>query len=89
MRDIVVVGDRTDPRTQNLLRAAHGTYAPGTTVFFVGADADPDLLPAPARNKYSDHSQPVAYVCQSFTCSPPVGEPEELRDLLRGQTAGS
>jgi uncharacterized protein YyaL (SSP411 family) len=83
-RDVVIVGDREDPRTVQLLRAAHGTYAPGTTVFCVEPGDDQELLPAPARGKTSTDAQPLAYVCQAFTCSPPVAEPQELRDLIQG-----
>ncbi len=81
-RDVVVVGDRDDPRTGALVRAACSVYAPGLSVFtFDGRDSGAPL-PAIARGKAHPHETPSAYYCASFTCSPPVTEPRALLELL-------
>lgn len=82
-REVVIVGGRDRAETRSLLRVAHGSYAPGQSVFVVEPGAPDAFVPVPARGKTTGLDTPAAYVCESFTCSPPVTDPEDLRAALR------
>jgi len=83
--EVVVVGPRTDARTQALHRAAVTSFSPGKTVLlveredaFVPAAVEPMLSSKPAE------AGPVAFVCKGTLCSPPASDPKKLRALLSG-----
>ena len=78
---LVIVGDRRDPATAALRRAAFNSASP----LLVLSSREPDTaLPAthPAFAKGLVDGKPAAYVCIGPTCSPPVTEPDELRRRL-------
>lgn len=81
-REVVVVGPRDSAETQALLRAAYASYAPGQSVFVVEPDREDAFVPVPARGKTMKLDVPAAYVCESFTCSSPVTDPDDLRTVL-------
>ena len=81
-REVVIVGKRDLPETAALVRAAHTTYAPGQSVFVVDPNEPDAFVPVPARGKTQTLGAPAAYVCESFTCSAPVMEPDDLRTIL-------
>ena len=81
-REIVIVGGRDRAGTEALVHVAHAVYAPGQTVFVVDPENPEAFVPPVARGKVGSGEVPVAYVCESFTCSPPVSDPEELRTAL-------
>ncbi|MGD9896494.1 MAG: thioredoxin domain-containing protein [Candidatus Methylacidiphilaceae bacterium] len=83
---VVVVGRRADPQTWNLLAAgAHGLprrkllllIEEGGRIPFLG-DQEAFYLSLPARDE-----GPVAYLCQSSSCSEPISDPETLRARLQ------
>ncbi len=86
-RDVVIVGTRDKPQTRELARAAYSAYAPNQTVFVVEPGTDDSLLPVPARGKAVAVGQAAAFVCESFTCSAPVTDPDELRAILASRSA--
>jgi uncharacterized protein YyaL (SSP411 family) len=79
--DIVIVGAKSDPRTQALIHAVYNSWLANRSVAWVdpaGITAAPALAEGkPAR------AEPVAYVCRGRACSLPVTTPSELLPLLR------
>ncbi len=83
---VAVVGARSDPRTRALLAAGASLLSwrrlllgiePGRRFPFLGEKEGFYLsLPLPSGT-------PVAYLCQSFSCSEPISDPETLRMRLR------
>src|SRR5262249_45007529 len=80
--DIVVIGDRADPRTGELRQAAADVYAPNKSLMLVAPGHPDEYLPEAVRGKGLVEGKPTAYVCRSFVCSSPVTAAEELRRLL-------
>ena len=65
---MTIVGERDDPRTQAMQRAALATYAPNRRVHTV----------APNESEYPYPGAPVAYICTQGACSLPIGEPADI-----------
>ncbi len=85
----IVVGDREDRDTRELIRTIDETYTPGTILVVVPADQSASqvgaLVPA-ARDAVPVHGHQAAYVCSGSMCSQPVDNPEDLRELLKGRS---
>ncbi len=82
--EIVLLGSRTDARLQALESAARAAYAPGKTILV--AEGEEAYVPDAVehmRKTAEARAGSVAFVCQGTTCSPPTGDPERLRGLLR------
>ena len=64
---IVVVGPRNNPRTQELIRAVWGKALPNRLLYVVESG---EALPAghPAFGKGMENGAPTAYLCQRNTC---------------------
>ncbi len=76
--EVVIVGDRADPRTHALRTEVTHRLLPGS-VLLVASDADPSiplLADRPARGV------PTAYVCEHYACREPVTDPAALRAQL-------
>ena len=81
-QEIVVVGDRQDPATRELLAMIHSLYLPNMTLQLAsGTDALEKLSPL-LEGKIQIQGKPTVYVCQNFTCSAPVTSWQELKPLL-------
>ena len=80
-KEIVIVGDRTDPATKNILTRIQSTYIPNKVVIFVD-EKNPNALPPIAQGKTSLDGKPTVYVCHNFTCSRPVTSWADLEPLL-------
>jgi uncharacterized protein YyaL (SSP411 family) len=80
-RQVVIVGPAGDPRTEALLRAAHGAFVPFGVVLPVTPGPPQEAL---ARmmpwigGMTPVAGEPAAYVCRDFTCDRPVTDPEAL-----------
>jgi len=72
--ELVVSGDRQDPRTRALLAKAHQTYLPGMVLSLVEADPGLPLH----RDRGPVAGAPVAYFCRSRACLAPITDPEVL-----------
>lgn len=72
---VVVVGDRHDPRTQGLFRAASETWLPSRVVQLLDPSTDAAHL---ARLELPSRAEPVAYVCLAHDCAAEHREPETL-----------
>jgi uncharacterized protein YyaL (SSP411 family) len=85
---VVVVGSRSDPRTQALLTAA--LAAPDPAVVVVQIAETQGLNPAhPAYGRSTVAGAPAAYLCRRSVCSLPVSDPEALRQMLRTRSSPS
>ena len=81
-KEIVVVGNREDPRTIDLLKNIHQLYLPNKLLQLVGPDQPlADISPI-LRGKSQIGDQPTVYVCHNFTCSAPVTSWPALKPLL-------
>jgi len=83
-KEIVLVGRKTDPGMQDLLRQIQGRYVPNKTLMIVDGTEGVGLqkVPVVARGKTALDGKPTAYVCHNFACSQPVTEWAGLETLL-------
>ena len=81
-KDVIVVGKPDDSRTTELLAVINSLYLPSMTVQLVGPDEPLEEVSPLLAGKTQIHGSATAYVCQNYTCSAPVTQPEELRLLL-------
>jgi hypothetical protein len=80
-QEIVLVGERSDPRTQALLAVVRQRYLPDAVVA-LKHPAEESHLPLFQGRSLID-GKPAAYVCENYACKLPVTEPEELAKLLK------
>jgi uncharacterized protein YyaL (SSP411 family) len=80
--EIVVLGPRNHPKTQELIAAVIGRSLPNRTLQVVDSG---DALPAghPAYGKAMENGMPTAYICQRQTCSAPIANPVTLSQVLQ------
>jgi uncharacterized protein YyaL (SSP411 family) len=78
--EVVVVGRRDAPGAAALWSEVSRTYLPHRVLVPTEPGAD-DVL-APARGRPAVDGRATAWVCRHFTCSPPVTEAGQLRELL-------
>jgi hypothetical protein len=81
-KEIVVVGDRSDARTAELISGIHALYLPNKVLQLVGPDEPLQKFSPLLAGKAQIDNQPTVYVCQNFTCSAPVTSWAELKPLL-------
>ncbi|XP_034414801.1 spermatogenesis-associated protein 20 isoform X3 [Cyclopterus lumpus] len=84
LQQIVICGQRDAPDTAGLLAAVNSLFLPHKVLMHVDDDADGFLRRRlPVLSSMSQQGGvATAYVCQDFTCSLPVTDPQELRRLL-------
>jgi uncharacterized protein YyaL (SSP411 family) len=78
---VVVVGPRSNPRTQELIRTVWGKALPNRLLYVVESG---EALPAghPAFGKGMQNGAPTAYLCQRNVCSPPITSAVALSQAL-------
>ena len=76
--EIVIVGERNDPRTQALRAEVTGRLIPAS-VTLVASQPDASL---PLLADRPAHDTPTAYVCEHYACREPVTAPDALRAQL-------
>ena len=78
---VVVVGPRSNPRTQELIRTVWGKALPNRLLTVVETG---DALPTghPAFGKGMQNGAPTAYLCQRNICSPPITSAVSLSQAL-------
>ncbi len=78
---IVIIGERGNPRTQELVHAVLGRTLPTKLLTIVKSAED---LPAnhPAHGKQKESGKPTAYICQNQNCSPAFTNPAALSQFL-------
>ncbi len=80
-KEIVIVGDRTDPVTRGLVTKIHHTYIPNKVLILMD-EKNAHSLPSMAQGKTALDGKPTVYVCHNFTCSKPVTSWTDLEPLL-------
>jgi uncharacterized protein len=79
---IVIVGPRSNAKTQELIAAVRGRSIPATVVIVV----DPAETHAETHVAYGKTMQggvPTAYICQQQNCSAPITSPVALSQMLQ------
>lgn len=85
----VIIGRRSDPRAQALVRTALSAYRPGKVVSAYAPDRfDAQSLPAAvaallASADPKSWTGPKAYVCSGAACALPTDDPKQVVALLR------
>jgi uncharacterized protein YyaL (SSP411 family) len=77
-REVAVVGDSSDGRTTELVRAVKSAYHPRTVLAW-GLGEVPLL-----DGREQKDGSPTAYVCQNFTCAAPTHDPAAVISQLAG-----
>ncbi len=82
-KEIVVVGDLADERTQTLLAKIRSTYLPNAVVVHKSPDdTETEKLIPLLQGRTLVDGQPAAYVCEQMTCQLPVTTVEALARQL-------
>ena len=78
----MIVGQRTSPKTQELVSAVMGAAFPTACLMVVDPD---EALPEthPAFGKKMENGQPTAYICQHQNCSAPITNAVTLSQVLQ------
>uniref|UniRef100_A0A3Q1BUM4 Spermatogenesis-associated protein 20-like TRX domain-containing protein n=1 Tax=Amphiprion ocellaris TaxID=80972 RepID=A0A3Q1BUM4_AMPOC len=84
LKQIVICGQRDASDTRNLLATVNSLFLPYKVVMLTDGTAEGFLCQRlPVLSSMSQlGGVATAYVCQDFTCSLPVTDPQELRRLL-------
>jgi uncharacterized protein YyaL (SSP411 family) len=80
VREVAIVGQRGAPDTEALLRVVFEPFLPNKVV--AGGAAPIPLLEA--RDLRDGHA--TAYVCEHYVCQAPTTDPDQLRQLLVGES---
>jgi uncharacterized protein YyaL (SSP411 family) len=80
--EVVIIGQRSHAKTQELIAAFLGRSLPNATLHVVDSG---NALPTahPAHGKAMENGQPTAYICQRLTCSAPIGNAVTLSQVLQ------
>ncbi|XP_047465985.1 spermatogenesis-associated protein 20 isoform X2 [Mugil cephalus] len=84
LKQIVICGQRDAPDTTSLLATVNSLFLPYKVLMLTDGNAENFLCQrVPVLSSMSQlGGVATAYVCQDFTCSLPVTDPQELRRLL-------
>jgi hypothetical protein len=80
-REVAIVGDSDDAKTQELLKTLWKSYRP-RQVTAVSAYPPETGSPALLQDRPLLNNQPTAYICQGFVCLQPVNSPDEMEVQL-------
>ena len=81
-KEIVLVGEKLNPATVELLSKIHSLYLPNMTLQLAPPGEPLEKISPLLAGKKQIEGKPTVYVCHNFTCSRPVVEWDELRQLL-------
>jgi uncharacterized protein YyaL (SSP411 family) len=82
-KEVVLIGEIDAPETKVLLGHIHEMFIPNKTIQCFSPDSSTARqLPSLLTGKTQMDGKLTAYVCHNFTCSLPVTEWEELKNLL-------
>jgi len=73
-KEVVLVGDSNDPKTQKMIRALRENYVPNKVVLFKDI-SKPDALSIVApwtENHVMMDGKPTFYICENFACKQPT-----------------
>ncbi|MFK4435462.1 thioredoxin domain-containing protein [Paenibacillus sp. RC21] len=82
-KEIVIVGHRDDPQTDQFIRAVQAGFRPNTVVILKdeGQSAIADIVHY-IRDYTLVDGKPAVYVCEHFACQAPVTRLDDLKALL-------
>jgi len=84
-KQIAIVGDKSDSRTQKLLSTIHQRWLPNKVLALKESQSfAPELenvVPL-LKDKTVKNDTPTVYVCENYTCKAPVTDPQELEKFL-------
>ena len=80
-KEIAIVGEKGDAKTDAMLEALHGIYLPNKIVA-LSESTDGQTLPLLA-NKPRINDTATAYVCENYVCQAPTTEVEVFVELLQ------
>ncbi len=83
-KEIVLVGEKKDQATKDLLHEIYSLYLPNMTLQVVKPGKPLKEISPLLEGKIQIDGKPTVYVCHNFTCSPPITWREELKGLLEG-----
>jgi uncharacterized protein len=81
-KEVVLVGNKSDPETAALVKEIHKLYLPNKVVQLVDPNQALEKISPLLQGKSQIDGKPTAYVCYDFTCSAPVTSWSELKPLL-------
>jgi uncharacterized protein YyaL (SSP411 family) len=81
-KEIVLVGDRKEPETRELLDKIYSLYLPNMTLRLASPDDSLEQISPLLWGKKAIAGKPTVFVCHNFTCSRPAVEWDELKKLL-------
>ena len=80
-KEIAIVGEKGDAKTEAMLAALHGTYQPNKIVA-LSESVDGQTLPLLAGKTQVDNTA-TAYVCENYVCQAPTTDVETFVELLK------
>ena len=80
-KEIAIVGEKGDAKTEAMLVALHSTYQPNKIVA-LSESADGQILPLLAGKTQIDDTA-TAYVCENYACQAPTTDVEAFVELLQ------
>jgi uncharacterized protein YyaL (SSP411 family) len=86
-REIVLVGDRKDPHTAELLEKIHSLYLPNMTLQCVSPGDSLEQISPLLAGKKAISGKTTVYVCHNSTCSRPAVEWDEVKSILDAHAA--
>jgi uncharacterized protein YyaL (SSP411 family) len=85
IREIAIVGDAQDDRTQSLIESLWSQYRPDV-IAAISAAPSTNGKPALLANRPLINDAPTAYVCQGFVCKQPVNDVEQFELQLEDKS---
>ena len=83
-KEVVLVGDKRESKTLELLTKIHSLYVPNMTLQLASPGDSLEKISSLLAGKKQIEDKPTVYVCHNFTCSRPVVEWDDLKPLLDG-----
>ena len=84
-RQIILVGGRSAPETQEMMGILHARFVPNRIVLLVDEDARKMLagyLPV-VESMTRIHGKTTAYICENYTCKLPTADAAKFAELLQ------
>ena len=76
---VLIAGDPAQPRTRDLIRAAHQVYQPHKVVLGTAGPVEEFARTLPLKE------DPAAYLCTGTACQAPTSDPTQLQELLEAR----
>jgi uncharacterized protein YyaL (SSP411 family) len=81
-KEIVVVGNREDPKTAELVTQVHSMYLPNQTLQLIDPETSLETVSPLLKDKRQINGRPTVYICHQHTCSAPLTDSQALKNLL-------